>query len=116
MQNSEPLKSGNEVDAKLSGKFLFAPLSADLDLVSAARGLGISLSEYSAYERGHTRISATAIAKMSRLTTKPIGWFFEVEKMELGKSLWKTEANQRRSTIPTRIAALVTLLRQNQDE
>lgn len=116
MRNSERSKPGNDVDAKLAGKFLFARLSADLDLVSAARGLGINLSEYSAYERGNTRISATAIAKMSGLTAKPIGWFFDVEKMEPGEYLWKAEADQRHSTIPTRIAALVTLLRQNQDE
>lgn len=68
-------------------------------------------------KRRVTRISATEIAKMSRLTNKPIAWFFGVEKkMEPGEYLWKAEADHRHSKIPIRIAALVTFMRQNQDK
>lgn len=116
MHYSERSKSANEVDAKLAGKFVHARITANLDIVSAARGLGINLNEYCSYERGDIRVPAQAIATMSRLTNKPIGWFFDVEKVEQRGSVLKIDAHLPHPTIPTRIAALVTRMRRTQNE
>lgn len=77
MSISRNSREANQVDAHMAGKFFHARTKAGLDLDMAATGLGISIRDYCAIEKGGCRVSASMVAKMSALTNERIKWFFD---------------------------------------
>ena len=65
------------IDEHLGRRIATARQSADMDAAATAAALELSVADYRALERGERRVSALIVARIARLYSLPIGWFYD---------------------------------------
>ena len=66
-----------KIDKHLGMRIAQARSSSSISLDAVAAALELSVADYDALERGERRVSAFALAILSRQFDRPISWFYE---------------------------------------
>lgn len=71
------VKAATVVDTFLAARLYIARMEAGLSGQGAAKALAVARTTYFRWERGVAQFPAAMLHHISRITGKPVGWFFE---------------------------------------
>ena len=95
----------DEIDKFVGEKLREARNEAAISQESAAKRIGLSFQQIQKYEKGLNRVSASRLAKLSKLYEKPIVWFFPHE-YQGGTSEYITQLENKITALKEHLEAI----------